>query len=98
MAERPGIRGSISSSGVRPRMRVKPTSATTDDPKDDKETAAAVDSQYEEAGNGMMQKRWTDLADDFILVTSSGKIYTKPELLEEPPDLEASLYIVRVAP
>jgi ketosteroid isomerase-like protein len=56
----------------------------TDDPKDDKETVAALDSQYQEAvkrNDAATMDRI--LADDFILVASFGKIYTKPELLEE---------------
>jgi hypothetical protein len=64
-------------------MRVDPTRPATDNPKDDKETVAALDSQYQEAvkrNDAATMDRI--LADDFVQVTSFGKIYAKPELPE----------------
>jgi ketosteroid isomerase-like protein len=50
----------------------------------DKEIVAALDNEYQAAVKrndaGAMGRI---LSDDFILVTSSGKLYTKPQLLEE---------------
>jgi ketosteroid isomerase-like protein len=57
---------------------------TTGIGRDEKEVVAALDTQYQNAVKendaGTMDKI---LANDFILVTSSGKIYTKAELLDE---------------
>lgn len=51
---------------------------------DDEETVAALDTQYQAA----VKKNDADtmnriLADDFVLVTGSGKTYTKADLLQE---------------
>jgi ketosteroid isomerase-like protein len=55
-----------------------------DDRKDDKQTVAALDAQYQAAvkqnDTATMDRI---LADDFILVTSSGKTYSKAQLLDE---------------
>ncbi len=50
----------------------------------DQEAVAALDTQYQAAveKNDAMTMRLI-LADDFILVTGSGKIYTKTDLLKE---------------
>jgi ketosteroid isomerase-like protein len=60
------------------------TGATDDDAARDKETVAALDTQYQEAvkrNDAATMNRI--LADDFVLVTSSGKAYSKAELLDE---------------
>ena len=67
-----------------PETASKAPTPATDDAKGDTETVAALDSQYQEAvkhNDAATMDRI--LADDFILVTSSGKIYTKAELLDE---------------
>ncbi len=59
-------------------------STRTVDPDYDKDTVAALDGEYQEAvkrNDATTMDRI--LADDFVLVTSSGKIYTKAELLDE---------------
>jgi ketosteroid isomerase-like protein len=53
-------------------------------PADDEKIVAALDTEYQEA----VKKNDVDtmgriLADDFVLVTGLGKIYTKADLLEE---------------
>ena len=51
---------------------------------DDKKTVAALDTQYQAAvkeNDAATMDRL--LADDFVLVTGSGKTYTKADLLEE---------------
>jgi len=60
------------------------TAAATDDAKVDKETVAALDSQYQaavKANDAATMDRI--LADTFILVTSFGNVHTKAELLDE---------------
>jgi ketosteroid isomerase-like protein len=60
------------------------TPGTRADPDRDKETVAALDTEYQEA---VKQNDATTmdriLSDDFVLVTSSGKTYTKSDLLVE---------------
>ena len=61
-----------------------PVTAVTDDVTGEKKTVAAVDTEYQEAvkrNDAVTMDRI--LSDDFVLVTSSGKTYTKPDLLEE---------------
>jgi ketosteroid isomerase-like protein len=51
---------------------------------DDRKTVAALDTQYQEAvkkNDAATMERL--LAEDFVLVTGSGKTYTKANLLEE---------------
>lgn len=57
---------------------------TAHDDRNDKEAIAAVDAQYQEAvkrNDAVTMGRI--LADDFVLVTSSGRAYGKTELLDE---------------
>ncbi len=60
------------------------STAATDDATDERKIVAALDTEYQEAVKrneaGTMDRI---LSDDFILVTSSGKTYTKSELLDE---------------
>ena len=54
------------------------------DNTEDQSTVAALDTQYQEAvKNNDIATMGKILADDFTLVTSSGKVYTKIQLLEE---------------
>jgi ketosteroid isomerase-like protein len=53
-------------------------------PGDDEKTVATLDTQYQEAvkkNDAATMDRL--LADDFVLVTGSGQIYTKADLLKE---------------
>ncbi len=62
-------------------------SADDNDSRDDRNIVAALDSQYQAAvkqNDAVTMGRI--LADDFVLVTSSGKIYTKAQLLKEARD------------
>jgi hypothetical protein len=62
----------------------KTSTAATADAKDDKQTVAALGTEYQEAvkhNDAATMDRI--LADDFILITSSGKTYDKAELLDE---------------
>jgi ketosteroid isomerase-like protein len=63
---------------ARPATRGKHSAA------DDKKTVAALDRQYQEAVKANdVATMDRILADDFVLVTGSGKIYTKTELLDD---------------
>ena len=66
------------------RATASETSQTGAPEETDKQILAALDAQYQAAVKlndaATMNKI---LADDFVLVTGSGKSYTKPELLEE---------------
>lgn len=63
---------------VRPATRSKHSAA------DDQKTVAALDTQYQEAVKANdVATMGRILADDFVLVTGSGKIYTKTDLLED---------------
>lgn len=58
--------------------------SAADDPSDDKDVVAALDTQYQDAvkhNDAATMDRI--LADDFVLVTSSGKVYSKSDLLAE---------------
>ena len=58
--------------------------SVTDDQEHDKQTVAALDSEYQDAvkrNDAAIMDRI--LADDFILITSSGRTYRKSELLDE---------------
>jgi ketosteroid isomerase-like protein len=60
------------------------TGDTPDDQNNDKQTVAALDARYQEAVKQNDAAAMDQiLADDFVLVTSSGKTYTKADLLEE---------------
>ena len=59
-------------------------SAATASVADDRKTVAALDTQYQAAvKNNDTATIARMLADDFVLVTGSGKIYTKTDLLKE---------------
>jgi ketosteroid isomerase-like protein len=61
-----------------------PSAAATDDATDEKKMVAALDTEYQDAvkrNDAATMDRI--LSDDFILVTSSGKTYTKSALLDE---------------
>jgi ketosteroid isomerase-like protein len=61
----------------------KPAGATSD-PDHDKEAVAALDARYQEAVKQNDAATMDQiLAEDFILVTSSGKTYSKRDLLDE---------------
>jgi len=63
---------------------ITPSAAATDDATGEKKIVAALDTEYQEAvkrNDAATMDRI--LSDDFILVTSSGKTYTKSELLDE---------------
>ncbi len=67
-------------------LMFRPTASAIDssDPKDDRSTIAALDTQYQAAvksDDAATMDRL--LADDFMLVTGSGKTYDKAALLEE---------------
>jgi len=67
-----------------PETASKPQMAVYDDAASDKETVAALDTEYQEAvkrNDAVTMDKI--LADDFTLVTSSGKVYKKSELLAE---------------
>lgn len=52
--------------------------------KDDKRIVAALDTEYQEAvKNNDVDTMDRILADDFVLVTGNGKVYTKADLLKE---------------
>ena len=52
--------------------------------KDDKRSVAALDTEYQEAvKNNDVDTMDRILADDFVLVTGNGKVYTKADLLKE---------------
>ena len=51
---------------------------------DDKSTLAALDTEYQEAvKNNNVEVMDRILADDFVLVTGNGTVYTKTDLLRE---------------
>ena len=57
---------------------------TADDKKDDKKIVAALDTEYQAAvKNNDAPTMDRILADEFVLVTGSGKIYSKADLLAE---------------
>lgn len=59
------------------------TSHPVTDPERDAATVAALDTKYQAAVQANdWQTMGTILADDFILVTGSGKVYTRSDLLE----------------
>ena len=67
-----------------PEVATEPATAATDDATDEKKIVAGLDTEYQDAvkrNDAATMDRI--LSDDFVLVTSSGKIYTKSELLEE---------------
>ena len=67
-----------------PEVVSKATGGPANGATEDKETVAALDSQYQEAVKGNDATTMDRiLADDFVLVTSAGKTYTKSELLDE---------------
>ncbi len=69
----------------RQRQEANPATADrTGDHDCDKETVARLDTQYQEAVKGNDAATMDRiLSDDFILVTSSGKMFTKRELIDE---------------
>lgn len=67
-----------------PEVASEPATAATDDATDEKKIVAGLDTEYQDAvkrNDAVTMDRI--LSDDFILVTSSGKTYTKSELLDE---------------
>jgi ketosteroid isomerase-like protein len=67
-----------------PKVASTPSVAASDDATEEKKIVAALDTEYQEAvklNDAATMGRI--LSDDFILVTSSGKTYTKSELLDE---------------
>lgn len=62
----------------------KPWIPATDDATQTKKAVAALDTEYQEAvKHNDATTMGRILSDDFVLVTSSGRTYTKPELLDE---------------
>ena len=64
-----------------PEVATEPATAATDDATDEKKIVAALDTEYQEAvkrNDAATMDRI--LSDDFILVTSSGKTYTKSDV------------------
>jgi len=60
------------------------TAHSSDSSPDDKSTIAAIDDQYQAAVKHNDDKNMHRiLADNFVLVTGSGKTYSKKDLLEE---------------
>ena len=75
-----------------PEVPIIPSAAATDDATDEKKIVAALDTEYQEAvkrNDAATMDRI--LSDDFILVTSSGKTYTKSMLLDEARSGRTSL-------
>lgn len=75
----------VSGSWFHAPFRVKPNSATPlNSSPDDRSTVAALDERYQSAVKGNdVATMDRILADDFVLVTGSGKSYSKPDLLKE---------------
>ncbi len=63
---------------------------TKDSPSnDDEKIVSALDTEYQEAvKNHDAAKMDRILADDFVLVTGKGKVFTKADLLKEAADTE----------
>jgi uncharacterized membrane protein YiaA len=77
---------------------VSRATAEADPAGDEKEVIAALDRQYQETvklNDGAAMDRI--LADEFILVTSSGKVYTKSDLLNEARSARTLLKIILLA-
>lgn len=75
----------VSGSWLHGAFRVKPNSADPlNSSPDDRSTVAALDERYQSAVKGNdVATMDRILADDFVLVTGSGKSYSKADLLKE---------------